>query len=297
MIHDFEELTAAVKGRSRTTVAIAAAEDSDAIALADECRELADFILIGDKKAIGTLIEKAGIDFRGRIVDEPDHAAAAAKAVELVKAGQAQNLMKGLLHSGVFLKAILNKETGLNKGKLVSQVSVFERPHGQGLQFLTDCAINVAPDLAQKKDIVENAIELARALGYEMPKVALLAAVESVNPDMQATLDAAALSKMAQRGQIKHALVDGPLAFDNAVDSDAARHKGIEGPVAGAADILVAPSLEVGNALTKALTFWVRCRVAAAMMGVGTPVIFTSRSESLENKVLTVTLAAYLASS
>lgn len=295
MIHSFDELTNAVRGRPKSTVAVAAAEDLDAITVADECRDLADFVLIGKAREIEAIIAKAGINFTGKIVDQPDHAAAAAKAVELVKTGKAQNLMKGLLHSSVFLKAILNKETGLNKGRLISQVSVFERPRGRSLQFLTDCAINVAPDLQGKKEIVENAVELARALGFEKPKVALLAAVEVINPDMQATLDAAALSKMAQRGQIKNALVDGPLAFDNAVNRDAARHKGIEGPVAGAADILVAPNIEVGNALTKALTFWARKRVAAAMMGVGTPVIFTSRSESIENKILTVALAAYLA--
>lgn len=296
MIKNFDELLDAVRGRRNSTVCVAGAEDPDTVSIVNECRDIANFILIGNAKEIESLIRKAGVRFEGTIIDRPDHAAAAEEAVALVKSGKAQNLMKGLMHSGTFLKAILNKAKGLNKGRLISQISVFENPVREGLQLLTDCAINIAPTLPEKKEIVENAVELARALGYERPKVALLAAVEVVNPEMQTTLDAAALSKMAERGQIKNAVVDGPLAFDNAVSPEAAGHKGIESPAAGYADVLVVPNLEVGNTLTKALTFWAKRRVAAAMMGVGTPVIFTSRAESLENKVLTVALASYLSS-
>jgi phosphate butyryltransferase len=295
MIKNFDELIDVVKNSRRSTIAVAAAEDMDVIQIVQQCQALADFILIGNKDRIESLIKETGQPFKGKIVDVEDHAEAARKAVELVKTGAAGNLMKGLLHTGVFLKAILNKETGLNKGRLVSEVTVYEKDDGSGLQMLTDCAINPAPDLMQKKEIIENAVELARKLGYELPRVAAIAAVELVNPDMPATIDAAALTVMSQRGQIKNAIVDGPLAFDNAVDLNAARHKGISGPVAGNADILLAPYLEVGNALSKSLTFWVKKRKAAALIGVGTPVIMTSRSESLENKVLTVALSAYIA--
>jgi phosphate butyryltransferase len=293
MIRNFDELVAAVKKAPKAKVAVAAAEDIDAINVSLQCADLADFIFIGDAKKIESLIKESGKDSTAEIIDISDHADAAEKAVALVKSGKAQNLMKGLLHSSIFLKAILNKETGLNKGKLISQITVFEKQ--DGFQLLTDCAINVAPALDDKKQIIENAVDLARALGIELPKVAVLAAVEMVNPEMQATVDAALLTVMAQHGQIKNAVVDGPLALDNAIDAAAAKHKGIGGPVAGQADILVAPNLEVGNMLSKSLVFWAQKRTAAAMMGVGTPVIFTSRTESLENKVLTVALAAYLA--
>ena len=293
MVKNFNELMEAVKKSRKVKVAVAAAEDMDVVNVSSQCSDLADFIFIGDGKKIEALFREAGKPINGDIIDISDHAEAAAKAVEMVKTGKAQNLMKGLLHSGIFLKAILNKETGLNKGRLISQISVFEKP--DGLQLLTDCAMNIRPELDEKKQIIENAVELARALGVETPKVAVLAAVEVVNPEMQATVDAAMLTVMAQRGQIKNCVVDGPLAFDNAVDLDAARHKGIGGPVAGKADILVVPNLEVGNMLSKSLVFWSRKKVAAAMMGVGLPIIFTSRSESVENKILTVALASYLA--
>ena len=293
MIKNFDELLNAVRNSRKAKVAVAAAEDMDVINVASNCLPLADFIFIGNAKKIEDLFREAGKKVNGEIIDIPDHGEAAGKAVELVKAGKAQNLMKGLLHSSIFLKAILNKETGLNIGKLVSQVSVFETSNG--LQLLTDCAVNVKPELNEKKQIIENAVELACGLGVDTPKVAVLAAVEVVNPDMQATVDAALLSVMAQRGQIKNCVIDGPLGFDNAIDPDAARHKGIGGPVAGLADILLAPNLEAGNMLAKSLIFWAKRRVAAAMMGVGVPVIFTSRTESVENKVLTVALASYLA--
>ena len=293
MIKNFSELVSIVQKSPKVKVAVAAAEDMDVINISSQCTNLAEFIFIGDGKKIKELFGESGNSINGDIIDIPDHAKAAAKAVELVKTGKAQNLMKGLLHSSIFLKAILNKETGLNKGKLISQVSVFEK--SDGLQLLTDCAINVEPELDEKKHIIDNAVELARALGIEMPKVAILASVETVNPEMQATADAAMLTVMAQHGQIKNCIVDGPLAFDNAVDIEAAKHKGISGPVAGHADILVAPNIEVGNMLSKSLVFWAKKKVAAAMMGTGIPVIFTSRAESVENKILTVALASYLA--
>jgi phosphate butyryltransferase len=293
MIKNFDDLLKAVQNSPKVKVAVAAAEDTDIIDVSSRCLEIADFIFIGDAKKIEGLFREAGKKVSGDIIDIPDHAGAAAKAVELVKTGKAQNLMKGLLHTGVFLKAILNKETGLNRGNLISQISVYEKE--DGLQLLTDCAINIKPELIEKKQILENAVELARALGIETPKAAILAAVELVNPDMPATVDAALLTVMAQHGQIKNCVVDGPLAFDNAIDIEAARHKGISGPVAGQADILVVPNIESGNMLSKALVFCAKKRTAAAIAGTGIPIIATSRAETVENKVLTVELALYLA--
>ena len=293
MIKNFDELLKAVQNAPKVKVAIAAAEDMDVIDVSSRCADLADFIFIGDAKKIEGLFREAGKKLSGEVIDIPDHAGAAAKAVELVKTGKAHNLMKGLLHTSIFLKAILNKETGLNRGNLISQITIYEK--ADGLQLLTDCAINIKPELMEKKQILENAVELARMLGIETPKAAVLAAVEVVNPDMPATVDAALLTVMAQHGQIKNCLVDGPLAFDNAIDLEAAKHKGIGGPVAGNADILLVPNIESGNMLSKALIFWAKKRSAAAMVGTGTPIIATSRTETVENKILTVELALYLA--
>ncbi|MFA6506122.1 MAG: bifunctional enoyl-CoA hydratase/phosphate acetyltransferase [Treponemataceae bacterium] len=293
MIKNFDELLKKVAEGERKTIGVACAEDMEIVEVVRRCESFADFILVGDKQKILKLFSESGPAFAGEIIDESDNRKAAERAVQLVKEKKVQTLMKGLVQSGTFLKAILNKEKGLNEGKLISQVSVFEKDSG-GFFFLTDCAIAVKPTLDEKRQIIENAVDLARRLGYDIPKVAVLAAVETVNPDMPETLDAAALSKMAERGQIKNAIVDGPLALDNAVDAAAAKHKGIGGSVAGNADILLVPDLLSGNMLTKALTYIAKKRVAAAMMGVGVPVVFTSRAESIENKILTIALSALI---
>lgn len=229
------------------------------------------------------------------IIDEPDHKKAAEKAVELVRNGEAGAVMKGMLHTGTFLKAVLNKEKGLNTGKLVSQMSVFDKEYGEGLQILTDCAMAISPTLDEKKQIIENAVETARKIGYEKPKVALLSAIEIINPAIPDTMEAAILSKMGDRGQIKNAIIDGPFALDNAISPEAARHKGIESPVAGNADILVVPNLQVGNVFSKALTYYAHKDVAAAVAGAAAPIIMTSRTDSVRNKLLTIALASYLA--
>jgi len=202
--------------------------------------------------------------------------------------------MKGLLHTGTFLKAVLNKEKGLNRGKLISQISIFDKEFGDGLQLLTDCAMAIQPSLDEKKQIIENAVELALRLGYVKPKVAVLSALEVVNPEIADTVDAAILSKMSDREQIKNAIVDGPFALDNAISPEAAKHKGIKGEVAGQADIILAPNLQVGNVLTKALTYYAHMDVAAAVMGAAAPIIMTSRTDTVKNKLLSIALASYI---
>lgn len=296
MINNLNDLIEQVRSREKRKIAVAAAEDLDVLEVVEEVKklELAEFILVGDKEKIEKIAADNNKKLLCEVIHEPDHKKAAEKAVELVVKGEAEAIMKGLLHTGTFLKAVLNKEKGLNRGKLVSQISVFDKESGEGLQLLTDCAMAIQPSLDEKKQIIENAVALALKLGYDKPKVALLSALEVVNPVINDTLEAAILSKMGDRGQIKNAIIDGPLALDNAISLESAKHKGIEGVVAGQADILVAPNLQVGNVLTKALTYYAHKDVAAAVIGAGAPVIMTSRADSVKNKVLSVALASYI---
>ena len=284
------------KEKESNKIAVVAADDIeilDVIAKAEELN-LADFILVGDAGKIRKIIEERGINIKSEVVDEKDHKKAADLAADLVEMGRAGALMKGMLHSSVFLKSILNKEKGLNTGKHITQISILEKDNEDGLLFITDCAITVNPDLSEKKEVLENAVELAHKLGNDQPKVAILASLEVVNPDMQDTIDAAVLSKMADRGQIKGCVVDGPFAFDNAVSVEAAKQKGIISPVAGNADIIVVPNLTVGNSLTKSIVYIAKKTVVAATVGATIPIVFTSRTESIEGKLLSIALAAYI---
>lgn len=295
MIKNFEHLIQLAKEKDSKKVAVVAADDLEVLEVIAKAEELnlADFILVGDADKIKKIIEENGLNIKSEVTDESDHKKAADLAVDLVVQGRAGALMKGMLHSSVFLKAILNKEKGLNTGKHITQISVLEKENQEGLMFITDCAITVNPDLLGKKEVLENAVELAHKLGYETPKVAVLASLEVVNPEMQDTIDAAVLSKMAERGQIKGCVVDGPFAFDNAVSVEAAKQKGISSPVAGNADIIVVPNLTVGNTLTKSITYIAKKTVVAATVGAAIPIVFTSRTESLEGKLLSIALAAY----
>lgn len=296
MIKSLSDLLDNAKAKEKKKIAVAAAEDSEILELVEEAEnlKLAEFILIGDKEEIEKIAEENNKKLYSKIINEPDHKKASEKAVELVKDGEAGAIMKGLLHTGTFLKAVLNKEKGLNLGKLVSQISLFDKETGEGLQLLTDCAMAIQPSLDEKKQIIENAVFLARKIGYDIPKVAVLSALEIVNPAMPDTMEAAILSKMGDRGQIKNAIIDGPFALDNAISMEAAKHKGINGVVAGQADILIAPNLQVGNVLTKALTFYAHKDVAAAVIGAGAPIIMTSRTETVKNKLLSIALASYI---
>lgn len=297
MINSLNELFEQIKNKPTRVIAVAAAEDDDIINIVKKSSEmaLADFILVGDKNKIEELSSKIGLALDNvEIIDEPDHKLAAGKAVELVKTGKASSLMKGNLHTSVFLKAVIDKEKGLRKGNLISQISVYDKVYGEGLQLLTDCAMSIQPSLEEKKSIIENAIDLAHKLGYEKPRVALLSALEVVNPAIADTIDAAVLSKMGDRGQIKGGIIDGPFALDNAVSVEAAEHKGIDSDVAGKADILVAPNLQVGNALHKSIVYFAKKNVAAAVVGTTAPIIMTSRTDTVENKLLSIALAAYI---
>lgn len=298
LVKNLDHLWALAKEKKGKRIAVASADDAEILHIVSlaETEGLAEFVLLGDADKMKELIAREGFSIRAELLHQPDHAKAAQQAVEMVVNGETGTLMKGMLHSSVFLKAILNKEKGLNTGRHITQVSLMEKEDRDGLMLLTDCAISVAPDLMGKKEILENAIDLARGLGYEKPKAAVLAPVEVVNPSMPETVDAAQLTIMANRGQIKNCIVDGPLAFDIAYSAEAARIKGVDSPVASNADILLMPNLMVGNAVSKAISYVAKKILIAATVGAKVPVVFTSRTETDKGKLYSIALANYLVS-
>ncbi len=267
---------------------------AEAIQAAIEARDdgLIDPVLIGPARKIRAAAEAAGVSLEGLTIEDVEHShAAAARAVELASAGRLGALMKGSLHTDELLGAVLASGSGLRTDRRISHVYALDVPTYPKPLMVTDAAINIAPTLAQKRDICQNAIDLLHRLGVAMPLVAVLAAVETVNPDMPATLDAAALAIMALRGQITGAKVDGPLAFDNAVSFDAARIKDIVSPVAGQADILLVPNLETGNVLAKQLIYLAGADAAGLVLGARVPIILTSRADSVRVRLASVALA------
>ncbi len=243
-------------------------------------------VLVGPEVKIRRAAADAGLDITGLPIEAVAHShAAAERAVELVRSGAATMLMKGSLHTDELISAVIARDGGLRTGRRISHVYVMQVPGRAAPLLITDAAINVEPTLEDKRDIIANAIDLAHVIGIAEPKVAILAAVENVNPAMRSTLDAAALCKMADRGQITGGVLDGPLAFDNAVSESAAREKGIVSPVAGRADILVVPNLEAGNMLAKQLTFLGGAEAAGVVLGARVPIILTSRADSLPTRL------------
>ena len=229
------------------------------------------------------------------IIDEGSDLAAAATAAEFVSSGKADILMKGQIHTDDFLRAVLDKEIGLRSGHVMSHVFILETTHLDRLTLVTDGAMNIAPDLVQKADIILNAVYLAQLLGNESPKVGVLAATEVVNPQMQATVDAAVLSKMSERRQFPCCRVDGPFALDNAVSEVAAEIKRISGEVAGKCDILLVPNIEAGNMLAKSFVYLAQGRVAGVLVGAAAPVVLTSRADSAEAKLYSIATAMLMA--
>jgi len=249
-------------------------------------------ILVGPEARIREIALKGGIDLaNSRIIDVPHSHAAATKAVELVRQGEAELLMKGSLHTDELLGAVVARETGLRTGRRISHVFIMDVPTYHKVLVVTDAAINISPVLEDKVDICQNAIDLALSLGVSKPKVAILAAVETVTSKMPATIDAAALCKMADRGQITGGLLDGPLAFDNAISKEAAKTKGIHSEVAGDPDILLVPDLESGNMLAKQLTFLANADSAGLVLGARVPIILTSRADSVRSRIASCAVA------
>ncbi|HET7166122.1 MAG TPA: phosphate acetyltransferase [Pseudolabrys sp.] len=253
-------------------------------------------ILVGPSAKITAVAREHGIDIgRYKIVDVPHSEAAAAKAVELIKAGQGELLMKGSLHTDELMRAVTSSSTGLRTDRRISHVFVMDVPTYAETLFITDAAINIFPDLDVKRDIVQNAIDLFTQVGLGTPRVAILSAVETVTSKIPSTIEAAALCKMADRGQITGGVLDGPLAFDNAIDPEAARIKGIKSPVAGRAQILVVPDLEAGNMLAKNLTFLAKADAAGLVLGARVPIILTSRADSVRSRMASCAAAVLFA--
>lgn len=295
-----KELIAAAAAAGPMDLAVASAQEASVLeAVADAyAAGIAKPILVGNPEAIAAAAAGArdgkGVDISAfEIVPVQELYAAAGKAVELVRTGRACALMKGIIDTAPLLKAVLNKETGINAGRLASHVAVMEVPTYHKLLIVTDAAINIAPDLAGFVDIINSAVTVARALGIQKPKVAVLAAVEKVNAEkMPCTATAALLTQMNRRGQIKNCIVDGPLALDNAVSAESARIKKIESDVAGDADILVVPDIEAGNILYKCLLDLAGAKGAGIVMGAAKPVVLTSRADTAETKLASIALAS-----
>ena len=258
--------------------------------------QLIDPVLVGPELRIRSLAAEHGIDLEGRrIVDAPHSHAAAAQAVALIREGRGELLMKGSLHTDELMKEVTSSATGLRTERRISHVFIMDVPGHAETLFITDAAINIVPDLDTKRDIVQNAIDLWRGIGLGTPNVAILSAVETVTKKIPSTIEAAALCKMAERGQITGGLLDGPLAFDNAIDPEAARIKGIGGPVAGHGQILVVPDLEAGNMLAKNLTFLAHADAAGIVLGARVPIILTSRADGLRTRLASCAVAAIYA--
>jgi phosphotransacetylase/acyl dehydratase len=291
----FEKLLRKAEPLKALRTAVVCPEEPNSLggALKAHAHTLIDPILIGSTAKIVEVATAMGVTLDGlEIIEEPLHRNAARKAVELVHEGRAQAIMKGHLHTDMLLRPILDKQTGLRMGRRFTHIFVMDVPgHPQPL-LVTDAAINIAPDLKTKVDITQNAIDLAISIGVEQPKVGVLSATETVNPDIPSSIDAALLSKMADRGQITGGLVDGPLAMDNAVDIAAARTKGITSAVAGQADILVVPNLDAGNMLAKQLTYISHAEAAGLVLGARVPIILNSRADDDMSRLASCAVAA-----
>jgi phosphate butyryltransferase len=298
-IRTFSELLEAARAKGPKTVAVAAGHQAEVMlaGLDAEVAGLAEVILVGDADLTRSIATDQAFDISGvDLIDEPDPREAAYQVMKLVSEGAADIAMKGAVETSDFLRAALSKGLGLRTGRLFTHVAVFEIPDFDRLIFISDAGVVVAPDLEQKVEIVQNAIDVARGLCIERPRVAVLAATEVVNPRIPTTLDAANLSKMADRRQITGGLVDGPLALDNAISPESARIKGIRSEVAGYADILIAPDIEAGNVLAKAITYFAQGKMAGVVVGARSPLILPSRSDTRENKLVSLALGVMLAS-
>ncbi len=296
MLHSFEEVVAKAKTFGQMTISVAAAQDKEVLEAvqAAQTAGLAKAILVGDAEKIKPLLAEVGLPADTPVVHEPDVKQAALTAVSLVSKGEAQVLMKGLVNSGDFLKAVLNGEVGLRTGRLLSHFAAFEAPGCEKLIFHSDGGMNIAPDLAEKKDILLNALLALKALGIEQPKVAILAANEVVNPKMPATVDAKALMDLNEE-LFSNSIIEGPIAMDVALNPEAAKHKGLKSAVSGDVDLFIMPSIETGNILAKGLIYYAGFKNSGVIVGATNPVVMVSRADSAESKLNSIALACLLA--
>ncbi len=293
MLKTFDEVIerACHYGPKRLSVAVSQAKDVMTAVEQARQRGLINGILVGDKEETISVCKKLDIDPKNyELIDQNDKTEAARTAVKLVSEKKAELLMKGMLGTARILKVVLDKEIGLRTKRLLSHAYVLKLKNYGRLLTITDGAMNIAPNLEQKAQIVQNVIDFCRSLEIEEPKIAVLAALELVNPDMQATIDAACLSKMVERGQITGGIVDGPLAFDNAISKKAALHKGIQSPVSGEVDAVLVPEIESGNIFAKSLVYLANAEPAGILLGTISPVVLVSRSDTAISKVRSIAL-------
>ena len=296
-IISFDQLLSVVKGTERKRLAIASAEGGEIIEAVKQAvkEKIISPVLVGDQAKLTELCGKKKLDLSEvEIVNVPDPKMAAAVAVEMVKQGRAEMLMKGKVDTSTLLKAVLDKESGLRTGAFLSHVAVMEVEAYPKLMLVTDGGMNIRPDIKQKAAIIGNAVEVAKRLGVEKPKVSCLAAVEVINPDMQETVDAAGLVKMAERGDIKDAIIDGPIAFDVAISQESARTKGIISPVAGDTDIFLVPDIASGNIFVKSLIYLADAKIGGLVVGAGAPIVLLSRADSAQTKLYSMALGAMI---
>lgn len=298
LITNFRQVFEKIKSYPKKQISVAVAQDPTVLEAVIKAQKLdmADYILVGNKRQIIEIAEDNGFDIqKDKIFNEPNNLKAIKKSVELVSSNRADILMKGMVHTDDFLRGVLDREVGLRTGKIMSHVNVLESSSLDRLLFVTDGAMNINPDLDTKASIILNAIYLANIFEIEEPKVAVTTAVELANPKMPSTIDASVLAKMSQRGQFSGKIIDGPFALDNAISPSAAKHKGITGPVAGKADIIVVPSIEAGNMLGKAHVYLTGDSLAGVVVGASAPVVMTSRADTAESKLNSIATAVLMA--
>jgi len=297
MIKNFDEVCKKAIHLGPKTVAVACAQDDDVLRAIKAAydKNMIKAILVGDVPKIKVIANEIGLELANiECIHIEDMVEASLKAVSLVSSGQADIVMKGLVDTAIILKAVLNKEVGLRQGSVLSHVAVFEVPTYHKLLFLTDAAMNIAPDLDTKKHIIENALTVTKAIGIELANVGVLAAKEKINPAMQATVDAGELVKYYENGDIKGCIIGGPFALDNAISKEAALIKGVKSPIAGDVDLLLCPAIESGNILYKALNFLANAKSAGVIVGAKAPVILTSRADSDESKLYSIALGVLM---
>lgn len=298
MTKSFDELLDLAKVKGPKKIAVACAEDKDVLTAVKNAVDLkiVEPILVGNREKILEIADEIDFDLTDfEIIHEEDKVQASRIATSLVSSGKVHVLMKGLVDTSIIMKQVLDKEIGLRTGKVISHVAVFNTDTYHKVFMVTDAAMNIAPDLNQKKEIIENAVVLAKALEVERPKVAVLAAKEKVSPKMEATVHAKELAEMNKRGEILDCIVDGPFALDNAVSKESARIKGIDSEVAGDADILLVPDIDAGNVLYKSLTFLGNAKSAGLIIGTKSPIVLTSRADNDEAKLNSIALAVLMA--
>lgn len=299
MIKSFNELLELAEKKGPKKLAVAVAEDKEVLGAVNKAKKLgiADAVLVGDSKKIQSIADEMGIDLGlFEVIDEKDPVKACRTAVSLVSSHKADVVMKGIIDTAIIMKQVLDKEIGLRTGKVISHVAVFSVPTYKKIFIVTDAAMNIAPDLNQKKEILENAVTFAHSMDINDPKVAVVCAREKVSPKMEATIHAKELEDMNVNGEITGCTVAGPLALDNAISKKAAIHKGIDNVVAGDADILLVPTIEAGNVLYKSLTFFAKAKNAGLIIGTKAPIVLTSRSDTEEAKLYSIALGVLAAS-